>query len=249
MEIKFQPRQTEIRFEFSLFIYFLIVFFIYNLPYAIAPCILTHESFLFSKLYEKSFLPIIFILLSMLLTIVFRKHILLRAIIMIFLGVLLAIGQFAITPGIIDPVYYFILSATCAGILGFYKGRYLFEEAEKISVFNHITDKILDSVRDAYKYILGKAFQAWLGLGASLGVSMSILFRNGYTDIGLKFMALKMLLGFICISIAIGYWIALPTLNGIVFIHEKLSDFDIENNENIVTSNNRVEGTAKDRIN
>jgi hypothetical protein len=51
---------------------------------------------------------------------------------------------------------------------------------------------------------------------------MSILFRGGYDDPHLKFMALKMLVGFIAISVAVGIWVAIPILNGIVSLQEHL---------------------------
>ena len=87
---------------------------------------------------------------------------------------------------------------------------------------------VIDHLRDGYKYILGKAFQGWLGLGASLGVSMSILFRGGFEDPHLKFMALKMLVGFICISLAIGFWVGIPMLNGMVRIQESLHSLKLK---------------------
>ncbi len=140
----------------------------------------------------------------------------------------MAIVKFSQSPRIIDPVYFFLLSATCAIVIGLYKGSYFDEQFNKITNFNQATEKLVDYIRDSYKYLLSRLFQGWLALGASLGISMSILFRYGYDNSELKFLALKMLIGFICISVAVGYWVAIPLLNGICTIQEKLESFKIE---------------------
>ena len=223
MRIKFQPKQFDFGFEISLLAYFLFVFVVYQLPPKIEPYIVQGNSFDYRCFYDLALYPLYYVLLNLLISIVLRRHIVFRAIIAVILGIMLSIAEFFQTPGIIDPVYFFVLSTSFACVLGVYKGACFSEMLEDINEFNAITEKLIDYIRDGYKYILGKAFQGWLGLGASLGVSMSILFKNGYEDPHLKFMALKMLIGFIFISIAVGLWVGIPMLNGIVGLQEHMN--------------------------
>jgi hypothetical protein len=141
---------------------------------------------------------------------------------MITSGIIISIIIFFRSPGIIDPVYFFVISTACAGTIGLYKGEYLFNQLNKVDMSQPFSDKALDYIRDAFKYILSKVFQGWLALGASLGVSMSILFREGFDNVHLKYVALKMLIGFVGISLAVGYWVAVPMVNGVLLTQEKL---------------------------
>lgn len=222
MKIKFQPQNTDTMFELSVLAYFFCAFFIYQLIPKIEPCVVNKVPFQFGCMLSLTFYPGGYILSNLLFFLILRKHIVLRAIIALFLGIILSIIRFIEAPGIIDPVYFFILSTSCAVVLGAYRGDYFAEKLGEISEFNNVTEKLIDYIRDGYKYILGKAFQGWLAFGASLGVSMSILFRGGYDDPHLKFIALKMLVGFIAISVAVGIWVAIPILNGIVSLQEHL---------------------------
>jgi len=188
----------------------------------IEPHIVNKAPFQVGCLLDLAIYPGFFILPNLVFFLNIRKHIILRAFIAVFLGTLLSIIRFIEAPGIIDPVYFFVLSISYAGVIGAYRGDYFSEALIGIQEFDDITEKLLDYIRDGYKYLLGKAFQGWIGLGASLGVSMSILFRGGYEDPHLKFMALKMLIGFIAISGAVGLWVAIPILNGIVNLQEHL---------------------------
>ena len=99
------------------------------------------------------------VLLNLLISIIFKKHVIFRAILAIILGIVLSIAKFIQAPGIIDPVYFFILSTTFACVLGVYKGACFTEMLKDINEFNEITEKLIKYVRDGYKYILGKAFQ------------------------------------------------------------------------------------------
>jgi hypothetical protein len=222
MKIKFQPRNISAKFELSVLAYFFCAFYIYQLLQRIEPCVVKKMPFQVGWLVDLAIYPAFYVLSNLVFFLIIRKHIVLRAIIAVFLGVILSIVRFIEAPGIIDPVHFFILSASCAGVLGLYRGDYFSETLIGIQEFNDITEKLIDYIRDGYKYLLGKAFQGWLALGASLGVSMSILFRGGYEDVHLKFMALKMLVGFIAISGAVGRWVAIPMLNGMVNIQEHL---------------------------
>ena len=153
---------------------------------------------------------------------ILKKYLIVRGIITILSGITLSFIRFISAPGIIDPVYFFILSIACAAVTVVHKGAYLNEQLDSISQLDPIPDKVIDNLRDGYKYLLGKLFQGWLALGASLGVSMSILFKGGYNDPHLKFMAIKMLIGVVGVTIAFGYWIFLPLLNGIASLDELL---------------------------
>jgi len=160
---------------------------------------------------------------------ILRKKLVWRGILIIVSGIIISVVSFIFfeATGIIDLVYFFIIAVACATVIAIYKGEYLNEQLKKITSFNIITEKSLDYTRDGYKYLLGRVFQVWLALGASLGVSMSILFRHGFDDPALKFMAAKMLFGFIGISLALGYWVAIPLLNGIVDVQETLNSLKI----------------------
>ena len=222
MKIKFQPQNTSAKFEISALAYFFCAFYIYQLPLKIEPHIVNKGPFQVGCLLDLAVYPGFFILSNLVFFVIIGKHIILRAIIALFIGAVLSFIRFIEAPGIIDPVYFFVLSTSYAGVIGAYRGDYFSEALIGIKEFDDITEKLLDYIRDGYKYLLGKAFQGWLGLGASLGVSMSILFRGGYEDTHLKFVALKMLIGFIAVSGAVGLWVAIPILNGIVNLQEHL---------------------------
>jgi hypothetical protein len=213
----------------SLLAYFFFVFFFYQLPPKIDPYLANKQAFHFSCLFDLVIYPGLFFLSNFILFLAIRKHIILRSILAASFGVLLSIARFLEVPVIIDPVYFFVLSTSFAGILGVYRGDYFADTSRGIKVFNDVTEKLIDYARDGYKYLLGRAFQAWLALGASLGVSMSILFRQGYDDPHSKFTALKMLIGFIGISGAIALWVIIPVLNGIATIQDELRSLKIEN--------------------
>ena len=230
MEIKFQSSVTELKFELSILFYFFVVFIIYQLPAIVEPTIIHNSSLPWKSVINLGVLPFCFLLVNLLFYLILKKHIILRGFLMVLFGIFMGIAKFIETPSIIDPVYFFILSATCAVILGLYKGKYFSERLIKIKHFNALTEKSIDYIRDDYKYFLGKAFQGWLALGASLGVSMSILFKDDYQNPHLKFMALKMLMGFIFISIAVGYWVIIPLLNGITETETTLHN--LTNNKN-----------------
>jgi 4-amino-4-deoxy-L-arabinose transferase-like glycosyltransferase len=210
------------KFEISVLFYFIVILIVYQLPSKIEPSIRFGIPIQYRCFPEVGLLPAGFILVNLIFYFLLKSHLVERMGVMVISGIAIAIIRFVQAPGIIDPVYFFILCATCAIIIGLYKGLYLDEQLKKIKEYNEATIKLVEYIRDEYKYILGKLFQGWLGLGASLGVSMSILFKGDYNDPHLKFMALKMLLGFIGISIAIGIWGVVPMLNGIVSVHESL---------------------------
>jgi len=228
MEIKFQPAKMNFKFEIFVLFYFFVVFIIYQLPEQVEPWIRFGLPFQYSCFLELIALPGSFVLINLIVYFTLRNHLILRIGIMVISGIGMAAIRFIKAPGIIDPVYFFVLGSTCAIIIGIYKGAYLDEQLKKISGNNEATLKLVEYIRDGYKYILGKVLQGWLGLGASLGVSMSILFKGGYNDPHLKFMALKMLMGFIGISIALGIWAVVPMLNGVVSVQESLFSIGVE---------------------
>ena len=222
MKIKFQPTSIEVKFEVCVLIYFFLGFIIYQLPMIFEACVKYGEPLSFKYIFALVILPAFFIAANLLFLLFFKKHVILRAALTALSGIAMAIAKFLQSHGIIDPVYFFLLSGTCGVILGVYKGAYLDEEVNKISSSNEVAMKLIDYLRDSYKYLLGRLFQGWLAIGASLGVSMSILFKDGYDKPHLEFMAMKMLIGFACISLASGYWIATPLVNGILTIQEKI---------------------------
>jgi hypothetical protein len=163
--------------------------------------------------------PLSFLIVNILFLILIKQQILLRGILMILSAIsIFAVRFIFFAPGIIDPVYSFIISAACAGVIGIYRGDYLAGKLDLIAERNMdvCTEKMMEYIRDSYKFLMRSTLQAWLALAASLGVSMSILFRQGYEDINLKYLAMKMLAGFMGISFAIGYWVALPLSNGLL---------------------------------
>ena len=247
MIIKFQPTKMNAKFEFSLFSYFFLVFIIYQIPSKMEPYIRLGNPVQFKIFFDMAILPLCFILVNLQFYFILKKHLVMRTVIMLISGIIMAIIKFIQAPGIIDPVYFFILAATCSVILGVYKGAYFDEQLKRVNKYNEVTIKLIEYIRDSYKYLLGKAFQGWLGLGASLGVSMSILFKNGYQDLHLKFLALKMLIGFICITVAVGFWVAIPMINGIVTVHESLYSLEEKNDSTDVTRNIQKPSNGLDR--
>ena len=134
---------------------------------------------------------------------------------------LLAFYRAAVVPGIIDPVNIFIMTGTCALILVIYQTRFLEERLDSISAPSESCNSALEQISDAYKLLLNRSVQAWLAVGAALSVSMSILFRQGWTEISLRFTAVKMLVGFMGISLAVVIWGIIPMLNGLVAVNDK----------------------------
>ena len=108
------------------------------------------------------------------------------------------------------------------------------EQLEKIKDINEFSESmgaLLESIINSFRYFLTRAFQGFLALGASLGVSMSILFQEGFVNPDLKFSAIKMLLGFVLIALALGLWIGIPMLNGIVQTQQKLLALTLTNSQ------------------
>ncbi len=230
MKVKFQPTNIEFRFEVFVLLYFFLGFISYQLPMIFETFVKSSKPLPIGSILDLFFLPTFFVAANLLVLVVFKKHIILRAALVAVTGIIMGITKFSQVAGIIDPVYFFLLSAACAVIIGVYKGAYLDEQLSKINHLDEITEKLIDYLRDSYKYLLGRLFQGWLALGASLGVSMSILFKDGYDDPHLKVIALKMLIGFAFISLAGGYWIAVPLVNGVLTIQEKLQSLKVKEN-------------------
>ena len=226
MRIKFQPAKLDFKFECSVLCAYFFFFLIYKFPEKIEPYFMSGRIPSFEFVYDV-FIPLCFVVINILFYVVFTRYLFVRVGLVVLSGVAMAVASFIQTPGIIDPVYFFIMATSCAAVIAMYRGSFLDEELDNISEYNDITEKLIEYLRDGYKYFLARAFQAWLALGASLGVSMSILFKDGYADPHLKFIALKMLLGFICVSFAIGFWVAIPMMNGIVSVQELL--FNLKN--------------------
>jgi hypothetical protein len=231
MKLRLRPVKLDFKFEITVLCFFFIAFIAYQLPSKIEPYI-THKNHLsIIQIFSILVIPTFFFFVNLLFYCVCKESFFFRLVTMIIVGFIIAFIKFLQAPGIVDPVYIFIMSASCAVIIGVHKGAYFDEQLNKIKDLNDASMKLIEYIRDGYKYFLGKAFQGWLGFGASLGISMSILFRKGFEDIELKFTAIKMLVGFVFITIAVGIWVVTPMLNGIVSVDESLNSLRSKNGE------------------
>ncbi len=223
MELKFRPQKIEFKFEFIVLVYYALVFIVFESP-QVLEFFIFKEKEIDSILQNIFLLPIAFCVFNVMMFFFMKPKLLLRGIFMILSGVAISIIKFMESPGIIDSVYFFVLSASCAFTVFFYKGNYLIEQLAFVNSYDSISKSKLEYLRDDIKYVLGKSIQGWLAFGASIGVSMTILFKDGFDEPQLKFSALKMLIGFIGISFGYGFWIAVPLLNGIVLAHDKMNE-------------------------
>ena len=225
MTFRFKPASINKFFEVSVLSYFTVILLLYQAVFDIEEYVNRHDlSFVsFKWLSQTHLFPLLFFLINWFLLIIFSKRLLARSIAMILIGIMISIVRFFWTsPNVLDPVYFFVTSTICAGTIFFYKGQYFENELKLVKVYNNKNEKLLDYISDGYKYFLTRLFQGWLAFGASLGVSMSILFRSGYDSRHLKYVALKMLVIFIGTSFGLGYWVALPLLNGLMAMNEKI---------------------------
>jgi hypothetical protein len=124
--------------------------------------------------------------------------------------------------GMIDSVFVFVITTTCAVTIAVYRGEYLCDQFERATREGTATPRALDLLLTAYSMLLKRGFQAWLAFGAALGVAMSILFRAGYQGMDRHLGGLEMLLGFIGISVGLGYWVFVPLANGLLAVHEEV---------------------------
>ena len=228
MKYRFLPPAIDRQFEFAVISYYGILFTVFM---AMTQLPLDFEKATLNDLWrlvDVFAYSTGFVAINMLLFKPLKDHLLVRAALIIVSAMVLAAIRYVNHPGIIDPVWYFIMSTACAFTIVLYRGDFLKEQVTEVSrhVYDEASEKMLDYIRDSYRFMLRTAFQAYLALGASLGVSMSILFRQGYEDVSLKYLAIKMLAGFVGISFAFGYWIGLPLGNGLLECHYVVKDME-----------------------
>ncbi|MDD9876027.1 MAG: hypothetical protein OXR84_01155 [Magnetovibrio sp.] len=221
MDIRFQPAQVSVRFELPVYGYFAIGYAVFGGIGLIGAEAVHARSMLFWIGW-----PTVFFTYCLILFRVAARQVVYRCVGIVLAGVIAALVKwFLVSRGIIDPIYVFLVAAICAIVIGVYRGQFLNEQLEKldgVEVYDEATGKFLESVVGGYRYLLSRAFQGYLALAASLGVSMSILFNEGFGDPTLKFSGLKMFVGFVLMSFAGGIWLAVPLLNGMVKAQEKL---------------------------
>lgn len=224
MELIFKPNSINWKFEISVLSFFTAILIIFEIPNMIRPIFLDGADFPFVQLLNISLLPVSFLIINLIIFFILRRQLLLRGIIMVLSGIIIASIKFYEAPGIINPVYFFIITSVSAFTIFIYRGDYLFEQLDSINNYTKTSDQQIGFLRDDFKFLLTKTLQGLLALGASLGVSMTILFKDNFDDPRIKFMAVKMLIGFMGIGAGVGYWVIIPLLNGLFRIHEKLDE-------------------------
>ena len=230
MILKFQPKNLSLRFEFAVYLYFSVGQLLYGFI-----GILWIEGFHTELVAFWIIWPTFSFSAAMLLYRLIQRSLVLRCVTIVVLGVGAALTKyFYISTGIIDPVYIFLMTTICALMIAVYRGQFLFEQLDKVKNVNNFTEALialLENINNNFRYFLSRAFQGFLALGASLGVSMSILFQGGFDNPELNFSAFKMLLGFVLIALALLFWIGIPMLNGIVQTQQKLLDLAVTNKQ------------------
>lgn len=220
MKLKFQPEKMNFKFEFSVLSYFALVLIIMPAPLVIESVV--NDKLTFGYIFEIIVWPMSYVLFNALIFSIMKTKLIRRGIIMVISGMAISFIKVYKSPGIIDPVYFFLASSFCTLTIGFYKAEYLYKQLNSISYLNPANMKLIEYLRDMFKYLLGKFVQGLLAFAASVGISMTILFRSGWDDPQLALTGIKMLLGFIGISIGVTYWTAIPLFNGIFESQEKM---------------------------
>lgn len=246
MKIAFQPKEANPKYEIAVIFYFTVVLVMYFIPFDIETYLLENKGPDWNNFLNVYLWPTLFFVVNLLLLFLIRSKIIVRTFLMVIIGLFLAYGRFIVTqsPNIVDPVYFLLISASCAITIAMYKGDLLNSTLDKMNKRRLENAKILDYLRDGYKYFLGKLFQGLLALGASLGVSMTILFKDGYKSPHLKYVAAKFIIGYIGICFGTLYWIGIPMLNGIVAV-QRIA-FRAKKNR---ISDKGTDGSAKRRSN
>jgi hypothetical protein len=120
--------------------------------------------------------------------------------------------------GIINLVWLFVFSSA---LLGYYLHSALYAaESEVIRYVRQLTDRAerkeaLGIVREELNKLLRLGVQAYLALGASVGVSMSILFNRGadaWRDTDFQINAGRLLIAFFLVTIGFLFWVLRPYL-------------------------------------
>jgi hypothetical protein len=224
VRLLFLPSQTDFRFELQVLAYFAVVMLGYQAMGVLEPAVNDPSFSYWPPLALHLAWSSSFLAFNCLMYWAMPERLITRCLLIVLSGAGIGAYHFAKTPGIIDPVYFFLMSASCAFTLGFYRGRFLGEEMEDLGRYRYgpASEKLLDYLRDVHKFIMRSVLQGWLALGASVGVSMSILFRDGWTEPHLKYMAVKMVAGFGGITLAVVLWIAVPFANQLLMCHRML---------------------------
>lgn len=238
MKVIFLPQTIDTKFEIAVISYFGFILFLYQITGRLKYFAHNPDKIFSETIFSELSRAIIFVAFNLAVHVILKRKIVLRCALIVTSGIVISVHKFLISPGIIDPVYFFVISAACAGIIGLYKGAFLKEEIEDIELYEYgpAIEKIIDYIRDSHKFIMRSCLQAWLALAASLGVSMTILFRGGWESTDLKYQALKMLAGFAGISFALVYWVALPFATQLFDCHQIIKKIKngatrVENNE------------------
>lgn len=131
--------------------------------------------------------------------------------------------------GIINTVWIVVFTgAQCGFILasGIFAGlKLMLERSQMLGSLRTRMDVIL-ATRDSASGLLKTSISAYLALGASIGVSMTILFGQGdrgmWGDPGVQLNALRLTSGFVTISLGLLIWFLRPYLEITELIRDQL---------------------------
>jgi len=110
---------------------------------------------------------------------------------------------------------------------------------------------LLDLIRQEMNGLLRMAFTAFLGLGASLGVSMTILFRDGETAWGnptLLSLSFTMVLGFIAVCLGTMIWVIKPYVRLIGEVRYYSSPLRLRGDKQFETVARKLSSLEADRL-
>jgi len=150
--------------------------------------------------------------------------------------------------GVIKPVWFFIMIAAMGGYFfcswGFIQindllstNQSLTSKEDKVILY----DKIQIESNRLFKVIL----QSILALGASLGIAMSILFKDGensWENLDYLMNATRMILAFGLIVLGFAFWVGRPYLNLLIKTKEEFQEALINHSEKKVANKMTIKG-------
>jgi len=83
--------------------------------------------------------------------------------------------------------------------------------------------EVLNSLLDEYKYLVTKVVQIGLAVGATTGLSMTILFRQGWDDPDVKLNSVRIEVAFILFALALGIFVGVPSFRAVKKVYTALA--------------------------
>jgi hypothetical protein len=138
----------------------------------------------------------------------------------------LAVALTFVGNGIINIVWFLVLTLAHAGYLlvsDLYATMSLVIEGAADCQDTELTREVLSDIRSEFNHFMKLAVQGLLALGASLGVSMTILFREGkvaWDSPEHQNNAARMVVGFAVVAVGLFFWVGRPYLQSFMSVRE-----------------------------